>query len=54
VHAPAEHGDAVAARLRECLDETAVRWAPPAAVRFVADVSVIARWSEAKEPAAIG
>jgi DNA polymerase-1 len=48
IHAPAEHGEGVARRLRECLDETAARWGPPVAVRFVADVSVIRRWSEAK------
>jgi DNA polymerase-1 len=57
IHAPAEHGELVARRLRECLDETAARWAPPVAVRFVAEVSMIQRWSEAKSAvssAAIG
>ena len=34
--------------LQHCLAEAAHRWAPGTAVRFVADVSVIQRWSEAK------
>jgi DNA polymerase family A len=50
VHAPEQHGDDVAEVLERCLQETAHRWAPAAdpAVRFVADTSVIRRWSEAK------
>jgi DNA polymerase I len=48
VHVPAEHGDAVAELLRDCLAEAARRWAPGGAVRFVADVSIIRRWSDAK------
>ena len=48
LQAPAEHGQAVAAALHECLDEAAARWFGAAGVRFVADVSVIARWSQAK------
>jgi DNA polymerase-1 len=48
VHAPAEHGDAVAALVDDALQEAAHRWAPDASVRFVADTSVIRRWSEAK------
>ncbi|MDQ1749724.1 MAG: polymerase [Pseudonocardiales bacterium] len=55
VHAPEENGDAVARLLKDCLAESAAGWltapisgkAPP--VRFVADVSVIHRWSEAKD-----
>jgi len=51
VHAPAEHGEAAAAALHECLEEAAARWFGAAesggsAVRFVADVSVVARWSD--------
>jgi DNA polymerase I len=48
VHAPIEHGAAVAELLVECLDEAARRWAPNDSVRFVAEVSVIPRWSDAK------
>ena len=49
VHAPAALADRVAALLHRSLDETAARWFPPdPPVRFVADVSVLARWSEAK------
>jgi DNA polymerase-1 len=48
VHAPVEHGAEVAQLLSDCLQETATRWAPGGEVRFVADVSVIQRWSEAK------
>lgn len=49
VHAPVEHGDAVARLLDDCLREAAHRWAPDDSVRFIADVSVISRWSDAKE-----
>ncbi|MFK7919598.1 MAG: DNA polymerase [Ilumatobacter sp.] len=50
VHTPLDAGPATAAILEACLQEAAVRWAPSAdvGVRFVADTSVIARWSEAK------
>ncbi len=48
VHAPAEHATEVAARVDRALDDAARRWAGGAPVRFVADTSVIARWSDAK------
>jgi DNA polymerase-1 len=48
VHVPTEHAAAVAQLLRDCLQETAHRWAPEGSVRFVADLSVVHRWSEAK------
>ena len=48
VHTPEADGPAVAALLDACLHEAAARWAPGAPVRFVADVSVVARWSDAK------
>jgi DNA polymerase-1 len=48
VHSPVECGAAVADLFVECLDEAAARWAPSDAVRFVAEVSVIERWSDAK------
>lgn len=50
VHTPIDAGTATAEVLESCLQEAAARWAPPAhvPVRFVADTSIIARWSEAK------
>ena len=49
VHAPSQHGAAVAGLLVECLEDAARHWAPNDSVRFVADVSVIERWSDAKQ-----
>jgi DNA polymerase-1 len=50
VHAPVEHGRAVAGLLEDCLAEAAHRWAGARSVdvRFVADIAVIERWSDAK------
>jgi DNA polymerase I len=48
VHAPTGRATAVADLLVDCLADAARHWAPNDAVRFVADVSVIGRWSEAK------
>ena len=55
VHVPVEHGPAVAQLLDDCLQEAAWRHfrdtrhaATAASVRFVADISVIRRWSDAK------
>ena len=48
VHAPIESGAAVADLIVECLAEAARHWAPDDAVRFVADVSTIRRWSDSK------
>jgi DNA polymerase-1 len=49
VHAPDEHSDDVVQLLRDCLEETGRRWQPRrAAVRFVADISTVRRWSDAK------
>ncbi|MHB1597990.1 MAG: DNA polymerase [Acidimicrobiales bacterium] len=49
VHVPTESGDAVARLVSECLDDAVARWAPGTPVRFVAEVGVIARWSDAKD-----
>ncbi len=47
VEAQATIGDEVAAVVRACLDDAVARWAPPTpAVRFVADVDVVRRWSD--------
>jgi DNA polymerase-1 len=48
VHAPVEHGAAVAELIVDCLADAARHWAPNDSVRFVVDVSVIRRWSDAK------
>jgi DNA polymerase-1 len=48
VHVPVEHGAAVAALVGDCLQEAAQRWSPSRAVRFVADIAVLERWSDAK------
>ena len=47
-HVPTEHGDEAARLVDDCLREAALRWAPDGAVRFVADISTISRWSDAK------
>ncbi len=51
VQAPAEHAPGVAQLLGDCLDQAVRRWAPATSVRFVADISVIGRWSDAKTEA---
>ena len=51
VHVPASGAADVAAIVDDALQETAVRWAQPELrgdVRFTAETSVIARWSDAK------
>ncbi len=50
VHAPVGVAETTADLVDGCLQEAAARWAPPAdvRVRFVADTSIIERWSEAK------
>lgn len=48
VHGPAEHGQDLANIVSEAVNEAAHYWSPSPAVRFVADVSVISRWSDAK------
>jgi DNA polymerase-1 len=53
VHAPSEHGNSVARLIDDCLGEAVRRWAQDDSVRFIADISVIDRWSEAKEVSAI-
>jgi DNA polymerase-1 len=49
VHVPADAAQTVAQLLDDCLQEAAWRWASDRSVRFVADTSVIARWSDAKQ-----
>ena len=49
VHVPEQHAQEVRRRLLVALDDSARRWSGTTKVRFVADASVIHRWSEAKE-----
>jgi DNA polymerase-1 len=49
VHTPADQGDDVARLVDDCLQEAAHRWAPDRSVRFVADISILRRWSDAKD-----
>ncbi|NNG39616.1 DNA polymerase I [Flexivirga sp. ID2601S] len=49
VHAPQERADAAAAAVRDALQAAARRWSGGAPVRFVADLRVVNRWSEAKD-----
>ena len=53
VHVPVEHGDAVSQLVDDCLGEAVRRWAPDDSVRFIADISVLERWSDAKEGSAV-
>jgi len=48
LHVPEENGQAAADLLHHCLDEAATRWQRGRGVRFVADVSVLRNWAEAK------
>lgn len=47
VHVRQEHATHVVEVVRTCLQDAARRWSGGAPVRFVADVSVIQRWSDA-------
>ena len=49
VHVPAAAATEAKQLVIDCLAEAAYRWAPDASVRFVAEVSLIQRWSEAKD-----
>ena len=48
VHVPIAAVDAATDLVHDALQEAAFRWSPHRSVRFLADVSVIRRWSEAK------
>jgi DNA polymerase-1 len=49
VHVPTEAAAECASRVEQALTDAARRWLGSADVRFVADVAVIERWSEAKD-----
>ncbi|MDO8390196.1 MAG: DNA polymerase [Actinomycetota bacterium] len=48
VHCPEANGAAVAQLLVDCLHEASTRWQQGAGVRFVADVSIVQSWADAK------
>jgi DNA polymerase-1 len=48
VHVAASEADAAMALVDDCLQEAAHRWAPSAAVRFVADTAIVRCWADAK------
>ncbi len=48
VHVPADRADQVAGVMGDALEASARRWAGTDQVRFVADTSVVGRWSDAK------
>lgn len=48
VHTPEAHGEATADLVARSLDEAVHRWAAGTPVRFLADIAVIRRWSDAK------
>ena len=48
VHVGVESAVAVAQLLDDCLQEAVRHWAPDGAVRFLADIAVVERWSDAK------
>jgi DNA polymerase-1 len=48
VHVGTESAPAVARLLDDCLQEAVRHWAPDGSVRFLADIAVVERWSDAK------
>jgi DNA polymerase I len=48
VHVPEDNADATVKLVGDCLAETAKRWAPGGDVAFVADISVVRSWADAK------
>jgi DNA polymerase-1 len=48
LHVPVDQADDAVALLRSALESTSGHWASGSGVRFVADVAVIQRWSDAK------
>ena len=49
VHVPVDSGADCVRLLDDSLQEAVRRWAPDAGVRFLADISVVSRWSDAKD-----
>jgi DNA polymerase-1 len=49
VHVPRENAEETRSRLQLALTDSARRWTGSTQVRFVADASILSRWSEAKD-----
>ena len=49
VHVPADRAEECLHRVVHALDDSARRWTGSTEVRFVADASIVTRWSDAKE-----
>jgi DNA polymerase I len=49
LQAPEDQAEEVAYAVEQCLEDSARRWAGTDQVRFVADTSIIRRWSDAKD-----
>jgi DNA polymerase-1 len=54
VQVPEDRAAQAAALVGDCLAETARRWAPGGRVRFIADISAVRCWADAKGPAGAG
>ena len=48
VHVPEDRAEQAAKLVGDCLTETARRWAPGGPVRFIADISTVRCWADAK------
>ncbi len=48
VHSPVEHAEEVRGHVVTALEDSARRWSGSSDVRFVADASIVSRWSDAK------
>jgi DNA polymerase-1 len=48
VHVAQRHAESAARLVGDCLEETARRWAPASRVRFLADISAVRCWADAK------
>jgi DNA polymerase I len=48
LHVPAGHAEQAAAQVGTCLTEVTRRWAPGTRVRFIADISTVGSWADAK------
>jgi len=54
VHVREHHTERAARLVGDCLEETARRWAPASRVRFLADISAVRCWADAKPIARAG
>jgi len=53
LHVPEEDASDASALVREALANSAATWAAGSSVRFVVDIAVVRRWSDAKDAAGI-